>query len=192
MKTYTVSTWSLDSFGKQQPPNENSNLSCPRSQLCFWLWWSPSASDLCSCWAPWISLPFRWAPGRPVLSERTGVLFGTTSSRVHCNSGQVKTPKSDIWNSQNHHSYCNQWVVYSSDNVSSQLKGFDMHRGNHSRRCRHPTHSRKKAWATWLPWEAVRQAKTYQSKNLYQKLCYLGMFQINVKIITYHKLIWWK
>lgn len=124
--------------------------------------------------------------------ERTGVLFGTTSSRVHCNSGQVKTPKSDIWNSQNHHSYCNQWVIYSSDNVSSQLKGFHMHRGNHSCRCRHPTHSGKKAWATWLRWEAVRQAKTYQSKKYYQKLCYLGDFLITVKLITYHKLIWWK
>lgn len=111
---------------------------------------------------------------RPV-RERTGV-FWTTSSRVHYNSGQVKTPKSDIWNSQNHHSYCHQWVIYSSDNVSSQLRGFDMHRGNHLRRCRHSTYSRKKAWATWLRWEAVRQAKTYQSKNLYQKLCYLGIF----------------
>lgn len=140
--------------------------------------------------------------GFPCHSRSTHRAAQCENARVFCldnklkgplqHSGQVKTPKSDIWNSQNHHSYCHQWVIYSGDNVSSQLNGFDMHRGNHSCRCRHPTHSRKKAWATWLRWEAVRQAKTYQSKNLYQKLCYLGILLITVKIITYHKLIWWK
>lgn len=116
-------------------------------------------------------------------SARTHWIFlDVTSSRVHCNSGQVKTPKSAIWNSQNHHSYCHQWLIYSSDRCILSTKWVwtcIVEITIVSVSASHSLVSEKELEQHDFD-EAVRQVKTNQSKNVI-----LSIYDLYLSIIGY-------